>query len=127
MSVENTLIDAIETGFDELDKMEVGSDQYKSTVNGLTMLVDRIIDLNKIEMEHDIQIENRKQELELKREQMEDEKRDRLIKNCLTGASIVTTVGLTIWGACKSWEFEKEGTITSTFGRMFMNCFRLKK
>ena len=63
---------------------------------------------------------------QLKLMEQEAEKKDRLVKNCLTGVSIGGGIGLTIWGALKSWEFEKEGTVNSAFGRMFMQMFKFK-
>ena len=127
MSIKNLLKEEIESEFRELEKIEVGSDKYKSAVDGLTKLVDRSIELEKIEAERKDKIESREIENEIKLKQMADENKDRLVKNCLTGVSIGSGIVLTVWGALKSWEFEKEGTITSTMGRMFMNCFRLKK
>lgn len=127
MSIKNLLKEEIESEFRELEKIEVGSDKYKSAVDGLTKLVDRSIELEKIEAERKDKIESREIENEIKLKQMADENKDRLVKNCLTGVSIGSGIVLTVWGALKSWEFEKEGTVTSTMGRMFMNCFRLKK
>ena len=127
MSIKNLLKEEIESEFSELGKIEVGSDKYKSAVDGLTKLVDRAIELDKIESERKDKIESREIETDIKLKQMEDENKDRFVKNCLTGASLVSGIGLTVWGALKSWQFEKEGTVTSTMGRMFMNCFRPKK
>lgn len=127
MSIKNLLKEEIESEFRELEKIEVGSDKYKSAVDGLTKLVDRSIELEKIEAERKDKIESRYIENEIKLKQMADENKDRLVKNCLTSVSIGSGIVLTVWGALKSWEFEKEGTVTSTMGRMFMNCFRLKK
>ena len=58
---------------------------------------------------------------------MEDDKKDRLVKNCLTGASILSGIGVTVWGALKSWKFEETGTVTSTAGRKFINNLFSKK
>ena len=60
-------------------------------------------------------------EQKLKLKQMEEDKKDRLIKNCMTAAGIVIPSVLTIWGTLKSLEFEKTGTVTTIMGRGFIN------
>lgn len=117
----------IEDELDELSKMEVGTDQHKIAVDELTRLMDRAIELEKVENDAEDKKETRENENTLRLKQMEDEKKDRLIKNCLTGASIISGIGVTIWGALKSWKFEETGTVTSTAGRKFIsNLFSRK-
>lgn len=127
MSMKQLLRDEIESELGELGKLELGSDEYRKTVEGVTKLIDKTIEIDKVEMESDEQYEKRKIETQLKLQQMEDEKKDRRVKNAISLGGILLPLGVTIWGALKSWEFEKEGTVTTSFGRMFMNCFRPKK
>ena len=47
MAIEEKLRTEIETEFEKLEGMEVGSDEYKTTVDGLTKLVDRAIEYEK--------------------------------------------------------------------------------
>ena len=63
----------------------------------------------------------------LKDKQLEEEKKDRLIKNCIAVASIAIPSLITIWGTLKSFEFEKEGTVTTIMGRGFVNKLLPKK
>lgn len=117
MEIKDLLRDEIKSELSSLEKMEIGSDQYKATVDGVGKLTDRVIELKKLEIESvDKTIEH-----DLKREQMKDEKKDRVVRNCISGAGIVIPVLVTIWGTVKSFEFEKEGTITTTIGRGFIN------
>lgn len=127
MSMKQLLRDEIESELGELGKLELGSDEYRKTVEGVTKLIDKTIEIDRVEMESDEQYEKRKIETQLKLQQMEDEKKDRRVKNAISLGGILLPLGVTIWGALKSWEFEKEGTVTTSFGRMFMNCFRPKK
>lgn len=117
----------IEDELDELSEMEVGTDQHKIAVDELTKLMDRAIELEKVENDAEDKKETRENENTLRLKQMEDEKKDRLIKNCLTGASIISGIGVTIWGALKSWKFEETGTVTSTAGRKFIGNLFSKK
>ena len=51
MSIETLLNDEIRSEFEELKKLEVGTEQYKASVDGLTKLVDRAIEFEKIDAE----------------------------------------------------------------------------
>lgn len=127
MSMKTKLHIEIEEGFDKLNNMEVGTDQHKTAVDELTKLMDRAIEMDKVENELRDKEETRKNETELRLKQMEDDKKDRLVRNCLTGFSILSGIGVTVWGALKSWKFEETGTITSTAGRKFIgNLFNRK-
>ncbi len=125
--IETKLQIEIEEGFDKLNRMDIGTDKHKIAVDELTKLLDRAIELEKVENDAEDKKETRENENKLRLKQMEDDKKDRLIKNCLTGASILSGIGVTIWGAMKSWKFEETGTITSMAGRKFINNLFSKK
>ena len=124
MSVKNLLREEITDEIGHLSKMEVGSEDYEKTVNGLTKLVDRLNEMEKIEMEKtnsNVENECKIEEQDLKRQQLEDDKKDRLIRNGLTGVSVIGGLAVTVWGTLKTFKFEETGTITSQAGRQFIN------
>lgn len=127
MSVKTLFVEEIQDEIKELNKMEVGSDAYKTTVDGVTKLADRFIEIEKLEIDREFKASNQSIDEDLKLAEMENEKKDRLIKNCLTGLSIITGVGLTVWGTVKSLKFEEEGTVTTIVGRGFINKLLPKK
>lgn len=127
MSTERLLDDVIRHDLELLRGMEAGTDQYRTTVDGVTKLMDRMLEIDKFNTEYSEKIESRETEQEIERERMEHERRDRLIKNCLTATSIVSGVLLTVWGTYKTFKFEESGTITSTAGRKFINSLFFKK
>ena len=115
---------------DELERLsglELGGDQYKIAVDGVTKLVDRQIEMEKIIVENENKKEARNDENEFKRKQMRDENIDRVVKNLLTAVGICGGFALTVWGTYKSFEFEKEGSITTIMGRGFINKLLPKK
>lgn len=120
MKIETMLHDGIEDGFNELKKIQVGTEEYKSTVDGLTKLLDRAIEIDKIDSEIQNNTKNRQSETNIELEKIENDRKDRIIKNCLTAASIICTAGITVWGSLKSWKFEETGVVTSGPGREFM-------
>lgn len=127
MKLETLLREEITTELQELNKMAVGTDEYEKAVNGITKLVDRVIKMDENDLEYQDRAEAREKDAELKEKQINDERKDRLAKNLLTVASIVVPVGVTIWGTLKSFEFEKEGTVTTIMGRGFISKLLPKK
>lgn len=117
MSIKTGLIEEFNSELEELKKMEVGTDEYKTSVEGITKLADRIIEIEKQEYENSARAIDRQVEMEFKEQQLIDEKRDRIIKNCLTGLSVVGGLGLTFVTAVMSMNFEREGTFTTEAGR----------
>ena len=116
MNIEKLLNKEIETEFECLLDLEAGSEEYKATIDGITKLLDRAIEIDKINIEHE-----EKQQLN------KEEKNDRLIRHGINVASIVLPICVTIWGTLKSFKFEEEGTITTIMGRGFINKLLPKK
>ena len=116
MDIEKMLHEEIANELDELRGLEVGSDQYKAVVDGVTKLADRAIEIDKLNAEHDERVKAR-----------ESEERDRKTKNWLTGVSTVGGMALTVWGCLKSWKFEETGVVTSAAGRRFIDSLFKRK
>lgn len=127
MSLKTWLGVAIEDGFNKLDDMEVGSDEYKVTVEQLTKMSDRVIEIEKFESEEENQKSTREIDKDLRLKQMRQEQIDRYIKHGLTAISVIGGIALTIWGAKASWRFEETGTVTSTAGRKFIGNLFFRK
>lgn len=69
-----------------------------------------------------VQLEKEQKELELK-----NEKRDRIVRNTLTGAGLAITTGLSVWGTLKSLKFEETGSVTTLIGRGWLGKLLPKK
>ena len=121
MSIQKLLREEIESEFKELSKITPGGDEYRVAVDGITKLMDRAIEMEKNEVDRQDRIDARDSENELKTKQMEDEKKDRFVKNLLTGVGTIGGLVVTIWGAKKAWKFEETGTVASPVGRNFIN------
>lgn len=125
--IETLLKDEIRSEMEELSKIEVGSEQYKIAVDGISKLADRVIEMERLEKEYEEKELSRKDETDMKLIELEEERKDRIIKNCLTGMGIVVPTGLAIWGTLKSLKFEETGTVTTIMGRGFINKLLPKK
>ena len=127
MNIEHLLYDEIETEFEKLRDKKPGSDEHKAIVDELVKLMDRAIEMEKVNNDCDDKTEIRENEQALKKQQFEDEKRDRLIKNIISVAGIALPLLVTIWGTKVSLKFEEEGTFTTIMGRGFINKLLPKK
>lgn len=127
MRIETLLRDEIKDEFEKLKKLEMGSEEHDKVLNGLTKLLDREIEYKKVNLESEERNEARQSDEYFKEQQMRDERKDRKIKNAIAIGSIIIPVVVTIWGTVKSFEFEKEGTITTIMGRGFINKLLPKK
>lgn len=156
MNLELLLNAEIETEFEKLKELEVGSDTYRTTVDGLMKLADRAIELEKVKIakreksksqhfdnelktkQFELDAEMKRGELKVKSEQTENDrklkvtqinndKNDRFIGYWIAAAGIAIPAGITIWGTLKSLNFEKEGTVTTLIGRGFINKLLPKK
>lgn len=117
MSIKTTLTEEFNDQMKDLHKLEVGTEQYSTAVNGVTKLADKIIDLEKIEIEREERIKDRDTEIELKSQQIEIDKRDKRNQNLVNVVKIaVPTVAGFAMGII-SMKWEKLETITSTAGR----------
>ena len=147
MDVENRdlLEEEIHMEFDTLKSIEVGSESYKITVDGLVKLIDRSNELAKLDLELaklnfesefranqsrielEAKIDQSKKELEFKQKQFESDERNRLINNGISIAGIVIPAIITVWGTFKTLKFEKTGSVTTIMGRGFINKLLPKK
>ena len=109
MNSETLLHQEIEHQLKILGEMEVGTEEYKTAVDGLTKLMDRALEAEKIENED-----------ELKRVQLAEDKKHRWIQVALEMLKIGVPVAVAIWGTNKTLKFEETGTVTTIMGRGFI-------
>lgn len=120
-SIKSLLKKEIEAEFLELEKIQIGTDDYKTSVDGITKMIDKSIEISKMEADIDSKKEALYAETDLELKKQKNEHFNRMIVNILSGASIVSGVVLTIWGTYKTLKFEETGTVTTTAGRSFIN------
>ena len=126
-NIETLLHEEIQDGFDALSTMERGTETHKTTVDELAKLFDKAIEIEKIEVEAKERDRAREIEANLKKQQMEEDRKDRRVKNGIAIGGIVLPLAVTIWGTFKTFRFEETGTITTMMGRGFINKLIPKK
>ena len=130
MELDNLLEEQIKEGLEGLGNLDMGSEEYKSASEAITKLIDREIELKKLDSANDDKRHQRLIEIkdrELDRKKYESDEKDRWIKNGLTAAGLIIPTIVTIWGTIKSFEFEEKGSITTIMGRGFINKLLPKK
>lgn len=116
MSIKTALNEEILNQIENLGKEAIGSDEYKANADVVTKLLDRKIEIDKLESERNIEIEKMLNENENKERQINEDKKDRRWKY---GVAIGTFVGSSImYGLAfiASTNFEREGTFTTKGG-----------
>lgn len=120
MRIDTMLSEEIKSELEELKKLEVGSDKYKATVEGITKLTDRVIEMDKNESDFQERVDSRVAENELKEKQLIEDRKDRRIKNGISIGTLFITSAVTVWGTLKTLKFEEVGTVTTIVGRNFI-------
>ena len=110
MNIKTLLDVEIEDLFNKLAELPKDSKEYAAVESNLTALMDRKIEIEKLESS-EAQAEK----------QMKEDRKTRLAKNLIDVGAIVLPLAVTIWGAKASFRFEEEGTITTAIGRKFMD------
>lgn len=116
MNIETMLNEEIRNELEALKETPSDTEEFDRVSRNVTQLIDRAIELEKINVD-----------CEMKQKQMDEDKKDRRVRNGIAVAGIVVPSLLTIWGTLKSFEFEKEGTVTTILGRGFLNKLLPKK
>ena len=120
MEIKTLLKGEIQDEMSELNKLAIGSGEYKATVEGVTKLIDRTIELEKIEVDREEKGYDRRINAEIQDKRLKIERRDKIVGHILTGVSLFTGVTLTVWGTLKSLKFEETGTVTTCAGKNFI-------
>ena len=107
----------IEDRLDAISELDPTTKEYTAAVDSMTKLMDRAIEIEKLEAS-ETQTEK----------QMKEERKARLIRNLIDIGGIVLPLAVTLWGVKASLYFENENTVTTTVGRKFMDkMFNFKR
>lgn len=120
MNLETVLNNEIESEFEELSKMEVGSAKYSAAVDGIVKLVDRANAIDKLNAEMDTKHDDREIDIEFKTKQLEEEKKDRKARNRIAIAGIAIPTAVTIWGTIFTLNFDRSDIVTTSAGHEFV-------
>ena len=126
-TIEDLLKSELEKQPEALGETQLGSDTYKVAIDGVTKLMDRHIEISKLNDEYELKRDAREIDADLKVQQMKADAKDRKIKYAISIGETVVSTAVIIWGTLKSFKFEENGTITTIMGRGFINKLLPKK
>lgn len=110
MTNEQMLHEEIEKGFKALSKLEKGSKEYEAAVEAQTKLLDRAIEIDRLNIEH-----------EEKQRQFDEEKKDRRWKNGIAIGTAATGLFTTFFWCREYLRFEETGAISTQGGRKMLD------
>lgn len=117
MPFETKLREELDRELDSLKDSEIGSDEHKATMDSMTKLMDRAIELKKIDVDAKNQERTRETEAVLRLEQMKDDRIDKIVRNVIMGVGSVGGL-VTIWLlSAAAFTYEEKGTISSLLGK----------
>lgn len=113
MNIEDLYVEEISTDFELLEDLEVQSEEYGKAIESITKLTDKLIELRKLDIEQ---------------QQMEEEQKDRKVKNRLGIANLAVPTCVTGIGMILILIYESKGTIFSgrVSGKIIERVFRMK-
>lgn len=106
MEVKDILINEFVDEMEKVREMEVGSEQHKIALDGVTKLADRLIEIEKFETE-----------LEENKTKREEEKHDRKIRYCTDLGKTGGRVIMLTLAFIATTNFERFGTFTTKAGQ----------
>ena len=110
MSMTTKLHVEIEDRLDDISRLDPTTKEYTAAVDSMTKLMDRAIEIEKLEASES---HNEKQ--------MKEEHNSRLVKNGIDIGLGLLPIAVGIWGTKVCLKFEETGTITTTVGRKILD------
>lgn len=121
MNVNELFESEIREEMSELNKMELGSDDYKATISGVTQLTDRLIKMSEVENEAR-KIENERKRIETEQLKNADEQHDKKVKNRIAVGTLVASVLVPVGMGIVSLVTEEKGILNiAQAGKKFMD------
>ena len=123
MDVSTRLKDEVMSEIEGVSTMTLGSAEHGHTVEAVNGMIDRLVKLEQVETDkRKLDLESEKLRLEEEKRDLEElkvnnEARNNKIRNVITVATTVLTVGVTIWANVDSKRFEQGFTHTTEAGR----------
>lgn len=127
MNILTALDEEIAARLLEMSAMDVKSDEYRLVDDNVCKLIDRRLEMEKLDIESQEKVDARETDKELKLKQMDEDRKDRRWKNGIAIAGMITSAGLAIWGTAVCLKFEEHGTFSTIIGKAWSGRLLPKK
>lgn len=81
MGIKTTLVEEFNNQIKEVSRLEIGSEKQKNATDCATKLADRIIEIEKMEIQKDLEVSRREIDESLKIDELKTDRRDKMIRN----------------------------------------------
>lgn len=125
--IKEMLGEEIKAGLSDLSSLETGSKEKSEAIDDLVKLYKLKIEESKAEMDYLKEIDEQERSDQTKREQLSEQVKDRYFKLGIAAAELVLPLMFYAVWMKRGFQFEKEGTYTSTTFRGLFNRFRPTK
>lgn len=125
--IKEMLGEEIKAGLSDLSSLETGSKEKSEAIDDLVKLYKLKIEESKAEMDYLKEIDEQERNDQTKREQLSEQVKDRYFKLGIAAAELVLPLMFYAVWMKRGFQFEKEGTYTSTTFRGLFNRFRPTK
>lgn len=125
--IKSLLEEEIEAQIRDLSSLQAGSEEKSSAIEDLTKLYKLKIEETKVKCEINEKYDNRDSDVQLKKDQLAEQVRDRYFRLGVdAGGIILPLIFYAVWMK-RGFKFEESGTYTSTTFRGLFNRFRPTK
>ena len=121
MPLKKKLEEAVDRGLDLLKDTDIKAEEHRVLTDSVTKLTDRVIELDKIEAEAENQKRIREHEELMKKQQMKEDRIDKIIGHVWTGVRTVGSLALCAGLAVMAFTYEEKGTIASPIGKKLLS------
>lgn len=125
--IKEMLGEEIKAGLLDLSSLETGSKEKSEAIDDLVKLYKLKIEESKAEMDYLKEIDEHERSDQTKREQLSEQVKDRYFKIGMAAAELVLPLMFYAVWMKRGFQFEKDGTYTSTTFRGLFNRFRPTK
>jgi len=125
--IKEMLGEEIKAGLSDLSSLETGSKEKSEAIDDLVKLYKLKIEESKAEMDYLKEIDEHERSDQTKREQLSEQVKDRYFKLGIAAAELVLPLMFYAAWMKRGFQFEKDGTYTSTTFRGLFNRFRPTK
>lgn len=125
--IKEMLGEEIKAGLSDLSSLETGSKEKSEAIDDLVKLYKLKIEESKAEMDYLKEIDEHERSDQTRREQLSEQVKDRYFKLGIAAAELVLPLMFYAVWMKRGFQFEKDGTYTSTTFRGLFNRFRPTK
>ena len=129
MSYKDDLVEELRDEVSELSKIEVGSDKYKVSVDGISKLAEAINSIEKLDTETELKRQQMRVDVDIKKQEIQNEKKNNRMRNAIAIGTFIGSIAVYGLTYISSMRYEVNGVFPTTEGgkNALRQLFRIKE